>query len=193
MRVLFVVDQVDYEPQGLMVLSSALKAAGHETKLAVTSHHDPVHIAKEFQPGIVGYSVITGSHRTYFDINRRIKAALPVFSVFGGPHPTFFPEMIEEEGVDGICIGEGEAALVDLADSLDAGAIDPSIPNWHFKLNGDIVRNPIRPCLADLDALPLPDRDLIYAVDPTTRNSPIKHFIAGRAAPFTAPTASTTR
>jgi anaerobic magnesium-protoporphyrin IX monomethyl ester cyclase len=184
MRVLFVVDQIDYEPHGIMHLSSALKAAGHEVRLAIAAYQDPVKVAQEWRPGIVGFSVITGSHRKYLELNRRIKEAVPVFSAFGGPHPTFFPEMIEADGVDGICIGEGEEALVDLANALDAGTFEPTIPNWHFKWNGEIVRNPVRRLQADLDALPPPDRALIYDADPVSRASRIKHFIAGRGCPY---------
>jgi hypothetical protein len=92
----------------------------------------------------VGYSVITGSQRYYLQLNRRIRQEVDVFSVFGGPHPTFFPEMLEEEGVDGICIGEGEGAMVDLANALDNGGSgglqNPVIPNWHVKL--DPIRGP---------------------------------------------------
>lgn len=184
MRVLFVVDQVDYEPQGLMCLSSALKAVGHEVELAVAKYTDPLAVATRYQPGIVGYSVITGSQRWYMDMNRRIKAALPVFSVFGGPHATFFPEMIEEPGVDGVCLGEGEGALIDLADSLDAGQLDRSIPNWLFNVEGEIIRNPVRPYISDLDAYPPPDRALAYEKDPISAASKIKHFIAGRGCPY---------
>jgi len=117
-------------------------------------------------------------------MNRRIKAALPVFSAFGGSHATFFPEMIEEDGVDGVCRGEGEGALIDLADSLDKGALDPSIPNWYFKVDGNVIRNPVRPYITDLDMYPGPDRDLVYRKDRTSRVSKIKHFIAGRGCPY---------
>ena len=207
MRVLFVAQQIDYEPQGIMHLSSVLKAAGHRVELAVATHQDPVEMARRFRPGIVGYSVLTGSQHYYLEINRRIKAQLPeVFAVFGGPHPTFFPEMIERDGVDGVCVGEGEYALLDLANALhtDGGSpprLDPAIPNWHFKLarqdgryvavtpatdeaKVEIIRNPVRPYIADLDTLPLPDRDLIYSHDPVARRSKIKHFISQRGCPY---------
>lgn len=184
MRVLFVTQQVDYEPHGLMHLSSTLKAAGHEVALAVDALEDPLRVAKEFQPGIIGYSVITGSHCYYYQLNSRLKEEVDFFSAFGGPHPTFFPEMIEEEGVDGICIGEGEGAIVDLANALDEGKLGPSIPNWWFKINGKIVRNPVRPLVDDLDSLPLPDRGLVYSKDAISRHSKIKHFISGRGCPY---------
>jgi len=185
MRVLFVVKQIDYEPQGILHLSSVLKTVGgHEVALAVASMEDPVRFALGFRPDVVAYSVTTGSHRYYLDLNCRIKERLDVFSAFGGPHPTFFPEMVEEDGVDGVCRGEGEEAFLDLVNALGRGESLTAIPNWWIKDGGRIYRNPVRPLIADLDALPLPDRELVFAKDPLTRQSRLKHFITGRGCPY---------
>ncbi len=187
MRVLFVTQQIDYEPQGIMHLSSALKAAGHQVELAVTARHDPLAAAREFEPDVAAYSVITGSQRTYLDVNRRLKAEMPgLFSVFGGPHPTFFPEMVSEEGVDGICRGEGEAALVELVDALGAGGPTAvlELDNWSFRHNGHTITNPVRHYIEDLDSLPFPDRALVYERDPLAAKSKIKHFLTGRGCPY---------
>ncbi len=192
MRVLFVIQQIDYEPQGIMHLSSALKAAGHEVELAIAAHQDPLIVARKFQPDVVAYSVITGSQRYYLTLNRQIKAELPdLFSVFGGPHPTFFPEMVQEEGVDGICRGEGEEALVDLVNALAAGGPDAALDtaNWSFQVNGtqpgrSTISNPVRPYVEDLDSLPFPDRALVYERDPISARSKIKHFLTGRGCPY---------
>lgn len=187
MRVLFVEQQIDYEPQGIMVLSSVLKAAGHEVELAVASHGDPLAVARGFRPDVAAFSVITGSQRYYLDLNRRLKAELPgMFSVFGGPHPTFFPEMVQEEGVDGLCRGEGEEAFVALLDGLAQGGREAvlDLANWSFRQDGQVIGNPVRPYLEDLDALPFPDRALVYERDPITARSKIKHFLAGRGCPY---------
>ena len=187
MRVLFIVQQIDYEPQGIMHLSSALKAAGHQVELAVGAHHDPLAVAREYRPDVAAYSVITGSQRYYLDVNRRLKAELPgIFSVFGGPHPTFFPEMIHDEGVDGICRGEGEGALVDLVNGLADGGGEAvlGLANWSFPQNGDALANPVRPYVEDLDSLPLPDRALVYDRAPIAARSKIKHFLTGRGCPY---------
>jgi anaerobic magnesium-protoporphyrin IX monomethyl ester cyclase len=187
MRVLFVTQQIDYEPQGIMHLSSALKAAGHQVELAVAAHHDPAAVAREFQPDVAAYSVITGSQRYYLQVNRQLKAAVPdLFSVFGGPHPTFFPEMVGEEGVDGICRGEGEEALVDLVAALEDGGPTAvlELDNWSFRRNGQRIYNPVRPYAEDLDSLPFPDRALVYERDPIVARSKIKHFLTGRGCPY---------
>jgi radical SAM superfamily enzyme YgiQ (UPF0313 family) len=186
-RVLWVEKQVDYEPQGIMSMSAVLKEAGHEVGLTIAAQEDPVKSARDFQPDIVGYSVMTGSQHYYFELNRKIKNALgdrePV-SVFGGPHPTFFPDMVEEPGVDGVCVGEGEGPVVDLANALSNGGFHPDLPNWWFKADGETVKNPVRPLIRKLGELPMPDRSLIYDKHEVTRISPIKHFMASRGCPY---------
>jgi radical SAM superfamily enzyme YgiQ (UPF0313 family) len=186
-RVLWVEKQIDYEPQGIMSMSAVLKEAGHEVALTIAAQEDPVKFARDFQPDIVGYSVMTGSQRYYFDLNRKIKRALgdrEPMAVFGGPHPTFFPDMIEEPSADGVCVGEGEGPIVDLANALSNGGFHPDIPNWWFKVEGEIVKNPVRPLIRKLGDLPMPDRALIYDKHEVTRITPIKHFMASRGCPY---------
>lgn len=186
-RVLWVEKQIDYEPQGIMSMAAVLKEAGHEVAITIAAQENPVRVAAAYRPDILGYSVMTGSQHYYFKLNRQIRAALnghDTLSVFGGPHPTFFPNIIQEEGVDGVCVGEGEGAIVDLANAVDNGGLQPDLPNWWFKVEGEIVRNPVRPLIRNLGDLPMPDHDLIYQKHAPTRNSPIKHFMAGRGCPY---------
>jgi radical SAM superfamily enzyme YgiQ (UPF0313 family) len=186
-KVLFIEKQIDYEPQGIMSMSAVLKEAGHDVQLAICSQENPIDYVKYYQPDIVGYSTMTGSQRFYLNLNKRIKEGMngtAPMSVIGGPHPTFFPDILNEEGMDGVCVGEGEGAMVDLANALDKGGLDPDIPNWWFKIEGEVVKNPVRPLIRNLGDLPIPDFDLIYQKHPPTRNNPIKHFIASRGCPY---------
>jgi anaerobic magnesium-protoporphyrin IX monomethyl ester cyclase len=197
LHLLFIVKEIDNEPRGILLISSVLKQAGHQVSLVVATEEDPLEAALRLRPDVLGYTVYTGPHTWYLDLNRRIRAQLPgVFSIFGGPHPTFFPEMIEREGVDGLCIGEGEYATLDLMNALQrngdgVGLTNPAIANWWFKIDRDrqncrIVRNPLRPLLTgeDLDALPLPDRDMLYAAHAQSRRTKIKPVITGRGCPY---------
>ena len=184
MRVLFVEKQIDYEPLGLLYLSSVLRQAGHEVRLTIASDEDPVAVARDWQPDVVGYSVYTGSQTFYRDLNLRIKEAVDVVSVFGGPHPTYFPEFIEEPGVDAVCRGEGEQAILDLVQALEEGRPLSGIADWWFKQDGHIEQNPTRHLENDLDRLPFPDRDLLFEKDAFTRQSGIKHFITSRGCPY---------
>jgi anaerobic magnesium-protoporphyrin IX monomethyl ester cyclase len=186
MRILFVEKQIDYEPLGLLYLASKLGRAGHQVRLAIAKDVDPVAVAQEWQPDLVGYSVYTGSQTYYRDLNLRIKEARDVVSVFGGPHPTYFPEFIEEPGVDAVCLGEGEDAILDLVQALERDRSLPQTPieNWWFKHEGRIERNPVRAPEKDLDRLPFPDRELLFGADAFTRQSGIKHFITSRGCPY---------
>jgi radical SAM superfamily enzyme YgiQ (UPF0313 family) len=190
LRILFIVEKIEFEPLGILQLSSILKRAGHDVKLVIASDEDPVTIAKSYQPHVVGYTAFTGTQHFYLQVNRRIKEEVPgVFPVFGGPHPTFFPEMIEEDGVDGICLGEGEDALPNLVSALDNGNDYTNIPNWWFKVDGHtaegrIVRNEVRPLIADLDTLPFLDRALLYDIHPISRHAKNRPMIMGRGCPF---------
>jgi radical SAM superfamily enzyme YgiQ (UPF0313 family) len=188
MHLLFIVREIDNEPQGVLLIAGALKQAGHRVSLVVATDEDPVAATRRLRPDVVGYTVYTGTHPYYLELNRRIRAACPgVFSIFGGPHPTFFPEMIEADGVDALCIGEGEQATVDLLDALQAGADITAIPNWHVKSrDGSIHRNAPRPLLdeAGLDALPFADRKLLYDAHPASAHTRIRPIITGRGCPY---------
>lgn len=192
MHLLFIVKEIDNEPHGILLISSVLKQAGHRVSLVVATEEDPLEAALRLRPDVVGYTVYTGPHTWYLELNQRIRARLPgVFSIFGGPHPTFFPEMIEREGVDGLCIGEGEYATLDLLNALQRngdGVVlpDPAIPNWWFNHQGEIVRNELRPLLSgeELDALPFADRELLYDAHEQSRRTKIKPFITGRGCPY---------
>ena len=54
--------------------------------------------------------------------------------------------------------------------------------NFWFKKRGEIVRNPIRPLLQDLDSLPFPDRDLFYQYGCFAGTF---YLVSGRGCPFT--------
>ncbi len=184
MHVLFIVKEIDNEPHGILHLSSVLKRAGHKTDMVVATEEDPVQAALRLKPDVVGSSVYTGTQRYYLDISRRIKKRMDVLSVMGGPHPTFFPELIEEDGVDAICIGEGEYATLDLMNALQNGHPIESVSNWWIKSGGRIHRNPLRPLVEDLDELPFADRELLYRAHPASGARKLKPFITGRGCPY---------
>jgi len=171
-----------------MHLSSLLKQHGHDTKMVVASHEDPLKVALEWRPDVLGYSVYTGTQSAYIELNRRIKSQLPeVLAVFGGPHPTFFPEVLDAEGVDGVCVGEGEYATLDLLNALQEQRELLDIANWRWKKpSGETVVNALRPLLssAELDALPFPDRELVYRAHPPSSRRKIRPFITGRGCPY---------
>ncbi len=190
MRLLFIIKSIDNEPHGILHIASVLERAGHEVELVVATEADPLQVAREMQPRVVGYSVYTGTQKYYLDVNKRIKAqaraaGLPEpLSIFGGPHPTFFPEIINEEGVDAVCIGEGEFATLDLLNALERGEPIKHIQNWIIKKDGQVYHNPLRPLVDDLDSLPFVNRELLYRNHAPSKNVRIRPFITARGCPY---------
>ena len=110
MRVLFVEKQIDYEPQGIMSLSACLKQAGHDVALAIAAQEDPVRFAQEYEPDIVAYSVMTGSHRWYQEVNLRIRDALRDKVIRAGDAlALFYPSANRDEEV----FEDGDAFRID--------------------------------------------------------------------------------
>ncbi len=173
------------EPLGLLQLSAVLKRAGHEVRLAPERLRTAAAAVAEFEPDIVGYSVVTIEQRRAAELNRELKKAGKFLSVFGGPHVTFFPQFIEKEGVDVVCRGEGEGAILDLAHALDDGGDIREIANlWVKTPHGEIHRNAVRPLVDNLDSLPVPDRDAFYTLFDRPAHFGVARFMASRGCPY---------
>ncbi|MCE9592643.1 MAG: B12-binding domain-containing radical SAM protein [Planctomycetes bacterium] len=187
MRVLFIEEYLPQEMLGLMWVSRAVKDAGHESKALFLPDTKWVEKLREYAPDVVCYSTTTGMHLYYADINRKVKEVLPnVLSIVGGPHPTFVPEYVETPGIDAICRGEGEAALVDLLNRMRDGKDYNDCENFWIKdrKTGEIHKNPQRPLVQDLDSLGFPDRDVVYEAGEIYRNTHRKVFVSQRGCPM---------
>ncbi|MFT4542207.1 MAG: anaerobic magnesium-protoporphyrin IX monomethyl ester cyclase [Planctomycetota bacterium] len=168
-----------------MVLSRAVKDAGHEMRALCLP--DPTWLTKikEYAPDVITWSLMTGNHLQVYDVNRFLKSKFKYFSIMGGPHVTFLPESCKEQGVDAICIGEGEGAMVDLMNALEKGEDWRSIDNMCYEdENGEVVKNPLRPLVQDLDGLGFPDRSVIYDAQHLYRDNPRKVFVTQRGCPM---------
>jgi radical SAM superfamily enzyme YgiQ (UPF0313 family) len=187
MKVLFIDEYLPQEMLGIMWLSRAIKDAGHQTKCLFIPDRNWLEKLREYAPDVVCYSVTTGMHLYLADINRKVKEALPnVVSVFGGPHATFSPEYVETEGIDAVCRGEGEGAIVELLDRLRDGKDYHDVQNFWFKRRdtGEIVKNEQRPLVKNLDSLGFPDRDVVYEAGAIYRDSDRKVFVSQRGCPM---------
>jgi anaerobic magnesium-protoporphyrin IX monomethyl ester cyclase len=167
MRVLFFTKPYVIDPLGIGYLAAVLRNAGHDVRL---EHNDDcVKKAVSINPDIIAFSVTTGQHVEYERNARRLKWRLPgVPIVFGGPHPTYFPQVPDK--VDFIVRGEAEVSMPWLLGNL------PWAP---------FVVDPM-PLVQDLDTLPMPDRSLMYKF-PANAANPIKNVMSSRGCPFNCP------
>jgi radical SAM superfamily enzyme YgiQ (UPF0313 family) len=185
MKVLHISRTLPQEMLGPMYLSRAVKDAGHDMRALLLPDARWLAKIREYQPDVITWSTMTGNHLPIYDLNRLLKSKFDFFSILGGPHVTFVPDCARQKEIDAVCIGEGEGALVELLDALEQGK------DWHGIRNlcyadeqGELVRNPLRPLVPDLDALGFPDRSVLYDAQPLYRDSPRKVFLTQRGCPM---------
>lgn len=191
MRILFINrlltgETIGRVPLGILYLSSALKRAGHEVHLVDCGRSkDFFTRVEELEPDALLYSVRTGYHKTYIQLNKSLKERLPgVLSVFGGNHPTFYPQMIvPEPTIDAVCVGEAETAICDLVNRWEDGTDWEKTPNFWVRRDGEIHKNDPRRLIEPLEAVEFPDRDLLDPY-PTVRAFPVRNFITTRGCPY---------
>lgn len=184
MAKLLFLQNLEYIFLGPMYISSMVKAQHHSCRLAFgDSLKDFSKIIEGFDPDVIGFSIMTGSHRWAAELAKTIKRNRDVITLFGGAHPTFFPEFIKDEGVDIICRGEGEEAALELLNKIDARESLTNIKNLWIKENGKVYTNDLRPLRANLDFYPYPDRE-IYAQLKSRIDTSVRHIITSRGCPF---------
>ncbi|MBR4262163.1 MAG: cobalamin-dependent protein [Bacilli bacterium] len=82
----------------------------------------------------------------------------------GGFGPTFYPKEYLQAGSDYIMRGEGERAIVELADCISKGIEPVDVKNVGYLKDGELVLNEMRCLESDLDSLPFPSRDTMNVV-----------------------------
>lgn len=186
MRVLFVVPELFYsEPLGVMQLSALCKRDGHQTRLSVLARQPISTALREFEPDVVGYSVMTANKELFARADGEVRdyvrqSGKPVFRVMGGPHPTFFPDVLRELELDAIVVGHGDYALPRLLERLARGAAPDGIPNVLTRATQETAREVV----SDYDALPFLDRSLIYDFAPDLQQVGIRSFMTSRSCPY---------
>ncbi len=146
---------------GVMYLSAILKKHGYETDVFIGGLHK--NIVKEIceaKPDIVGFTCITGDHRWAEKIALEIKKKINAPIIVGGPHPTYFPEMIQAEGIDMICRGDAETTLLEMLSKIKNNEDTTKVAGFWIKKDGVICKNDPAPLIENIDIFPFPDRDI---------------------------------
>ena len=150
---------------GARMMSAVLKRAGHTTRLVLLASE-----AAEYAPGVlagikelvrdadlIGLSCYSRGSRKA----RQVAACLRPLAqplIWGGLHASLNPaECAEAAGL--VCRGEGEETILELIAALQDGRGWEQIRNLAYPRRGELVLNPLRPPIANLDDLPLADFD----------------------------------
>lgn len=149
-------------PTGVTVLASYLRKHGFrpailDTRVENYSEYD----FSQFD--FIGISTMSGSQLSdAIGLAKVIKTQAPgVPLIWGGVHPTFYPEQtVESDLVDYVVRGEGEITLVDLLNSLSRNLPLDQVKGLTYMENGAAKENPDREFL-NMEELDLPAYDLL--------------------------------
>jgi anaerobic magnesium-protoporphyrin IX monomethyl ester cyclase len=117
-----------------------------------------VECINEFKPDLIAVTCVDACLDFIERLMRIIRQNFSIPIILGGITCTSAPDLIlSKKRVDIICVGEGENALVQLADAIVGGKDYSNIRNlWIKKPDGSIIKNELR-CLHPLDDLPFQD------------------------------------
>ncbi len=184
-RVAFCQD-VLVEYMSFMCMSAVLKQHGHATDVFIDEgvrEDRLIENLKRFRPDVVAFSLLTPSVPWALRVARRVKREIGAITIVGNVHVMMSPGIVEEDGVDIACLGEGEFALLELCAALDAGTDWTGIHGLWVKTRSGIVKNPMREKLVDMDEMPFVDRTM-YNKHFFFRHSPYLRVMLGRGCPF---------
>ena len=185
--------QINYwQPLGTLYVASSLQKAGHDVKFlngAFLSPREILNTLVDYQPQFVGiYSTTFGWNKaveTAWDIKASF---LNMFIAVGGPYPIAVKEKCLEDTrcIDAVVTGEGERTVVELVEQLSRGKCPTGVPGVVYRDGHEIIVNPDRPLIQDLDGLPFAARELLgetdhYIPPPATyKRKPVAVIITSR-------------
>jgi anaerobic magnesium-protoporphyrin IX monomethyl ester cyclase len=181
-------------PTNLALLASYIRQHGHVPRIVDLdieggTLEEIARLILANDPQVIGVTCLTPRFPITMDIIAACKQINPaVIAVIGGPHVTGLPQYaLKDPMVDYGVVGEGEEAFLELINNLAAGKPVDSVANLIHRHNGAVKVNPVRPFIADLDALPFPAWDLLkleHYVDPAFYQGPHLGLMSARGCPF---------
>jgi len=142
-------------------LAASLRAGGHDVALLDASAPNAPHAHDEIAARIEAFAPdLVGLHLKTLHVQPAYALAAALADRFvlvaGGPHATIVPDEPLHHGFRWVIRGEGEEALVELADVIDGRRLPAAIAGLSWIDRGLPRHNPTRPFLTELDRLAPP-------------------------------------
>ncbi len=153
-----------WPPVTLAYLTAIAKSAGHVARLVdAPAKHMTIEAARSairgFEPDLCVVAVSTPSYAGDMEAIHRLKSERPAsrFAAIGVHASARDAEVLTDcHALDFVIRGETEGTIAPLLDALQRG-MPRDVAGITFRDGDDIVRNPDRAFVADLDSLPMPD------------------------------------
>ncbi len=135
---------------------------------------------------VVGIGCMTGNQiKMGLELASLIRQRHPDMPiVWGGVHPTLYPKQTcEHPHVDYVVRGEGEVTFLELLEALNGRLQLKDVNGITYMRGGEVLENPDREPIKDLDTLPFPAYDLVVIEDyPNVRD--IFDYQSSRGCPY---------
>ena len=105
---------------------------------------------------VIGMSVWTHQAEQVTRVTQRLRKDLDALLVWGGIHPTSYPEDAIQTA-DAICMGEGDVSFLNLVQAIEEGRDPTRTRGFWFREDGRVIRNPGEPLVENLDEFPFLD------------------------------------
>ena len=105
---------------------------------------------------VVGLSVWTHQAEQVTLVTNRLRKELDSLIVWGGIHPTSYPEDAIQVA-DAICMGEGDVSFLRLVQAIDESRDFQRTAGFWFRHGSQVIRNPGEHLVEDLDEIPFMD------------------------------------
>jgi len=170
-------------PLGLAYIGAALEKAGYKVEIldaVALNWRNPIRIngmlhfgqkwtnisksIEQRKPDVVGISCLfsSQSHNAHkvAELVKTYDNEVPV--IMGGAHPSTLPQrVLEDQNVDYVIVGEGEATMLEFLDKWSKRAPLNGIEGIAYKASKEIKLKPRREFIKNLDSLPFPARHLL--------------------------------
>jgi anaerobic magnesium-protoporphyrin IX monomethyl ester cyclase len=183
-------------PLGLASIAAVLERAGIPVRI-IDAGAEGLGFAttldwlKELNPTVVGLGTSSIFFANAVRLAQAIREALPgVHIVVGGPHvSSCSDDVMTYDCFDVAVVGEGEMTMLEVVTALGEGELPREVAGCLYRDGEEVVVNPRRPLLQDLDSLPLPARHLLpmgkYIPQPNDGLYLPKHaMISSRGCPY---------
>ena len=168
---------IDQAPQlGLLYIATLAKSKGYEVRiLAGDDLFSPLleSIGPSDSP-LVGFYLNSDNYHEVLRLSQRLRGSLPhIRTIVGGPLANVrHQDLVAQHSIDFACSGDGEFLVLELLESLKRGEPQLNqIQGLTFKSEeGEVIQNPSRPLIFDLDQLPIPDRSLYPIVQASIKS-----------------------
>jgi len=143
---------------------------------------------EKVKPQLIAFSCYETVYDWVSDCAAFVKKTFGIPIIIGGAYPTLNPaEVVLNDNFNYVCIGEGEYPLFEVCQALEGKRDIAAIRNiWLRDANGQIIRNPVRPLIENLDEIPFADRDIVDTQAQINREVGDKNIkvLAGRGCPY---------